>query len=194
MGERANPGSKQRRDPAWLSARTMLAVIAAALLAGSPCVRAQSLTEYQVKAAFLYNFAKFIEWPGDIFATPESPVQICVLGENPFGGDLDHIVQGKSVSGHPVKVRALPRNGQDVRSCQIVFATAPALARLKPALTPSGSRGILIVSENTAGEDTMINFVLENDRVRFEVNNKAAAAAGLKISSKLLALAIRVIE
>jgi len=168
-------------------------IVAVVLLALITDTQAQSHTEYQVKAAFLYNFARFVEWPAEAFATRDAPVQICVLGENPFGSDLDQIVQGKSVSGRRVTVRNL-RNGQKVRGCHIVFAGPLALARSKPALTGNDARGILIVGESSSPEGTMINFILENDRVRFEVNNRAATAAGLKISSKLLSLAIRITE
>jgi YfiR/HmsC-like len=191
MSGRPNPESKRKRTRQ--RGACALLVLAAALFAIVADAPAQSHTEYQVKAAFLYNFARFVEWPAEAFATPDAPVQICVMGKNPFGSDLAQIVQGKSVSGHPVTVRSL-RRSQEVRGCHIVFATLSTPARSKTAFIANAPRGILIVGEDPSVEGTMINFVLENDRVRFEVNNRAAAAAGLKISSKLLSLAIRITE
>jgi hypothetical protein len=151
--------------------------------------------EYQVKAAFLYNFAKFVEWPADAFARPDSPLQICVLGENPFGADLEAIINGKEVGGHPVRSVEANRP-REMRTCHILFVSSSDLMRLKEALSAVTGHWTLVVSEGTGftQHGSMLNFVLEEDRVRFEVNDKAATSAGLKISSKLLSVAKSIIE
>jgi hypothetical protein len=177
----------RRLKVAWLSLLlwAMCAWPAAGQEAGAP-------SEYQVKAAFLYNFAKFVEWPAQTFPADDSPVVIGILGKNPFGEDLERTVRDKSINGRPLAVRSLASLDDPVlKHCQIIFIhpaekgrLGEILARLKgtPALTVSETEGFT----QSGG---MINFVMEGRKVRFEINDAAAARAGLKISSKLLSLA-----
>ena len=149
-------------------------------------------SEYQVKAAFLFNFGKFVEWPTNAFANAEAPLVIGVFGGNPFDGDLERIVAGQKVAGHPVAVRqikALP----DVKGCQILFIPASAENQARDVLNAAGGAGVLTVGESDGfcDEGGMINFVMMDRQVRFDINNDAVKAAGLKISSKLLTLARR---
>jgi len=203
---RRNGGNKALGEPrAWGSfpvresrpidrgARTLLALLAGLLLAGLssiPGAQAQAPSERQVKAAFLYNFAKFVEWPPDRFADPQDPLVLCVTGEDPFGTVLDGIVLGKTANGHPLALRRLRRE-QEARGCQILFVSASERKRLRPLLESLKGTSILTVGESDgfAQQGVMINFILEENRVHFEINVDAAERAGLKISSRLLSLA-----
>jgi hypothetical protein len=158
--------------------------------------RAQSPTagEYQVKAAFLYNFAKFVEWPPSSFSDASAPLRICVFGQDPFGQALLDITHEKIVGGHILQVDQVV----DValaRTCHILFIASSEKVQLKRILESLQGTDVLTVGDTKGFAELggIINFVLENDRVRFEVNRKAADRAGLKISSKLLGVAKLVI-
>jgi len=154
------------------------------------CVQAEPATEYQVKAAFLYNFAKFVEWPPASFAGPAGPLEICVLGQDPFGEELRSITQDKLVNGHRLEVRHVD-DAQQARSCHILFVASSEKGQLKLILESLHGSSVLTVGDSKGFTEHggMINFVLEDDRVKFDVNRKAAEEAGLKISSKLLSVA-----
>jgi hypothetical protein len=144
--------------------------------------------EYQVKAAFLLNFTKFIDWPPAAFATPDSPIAICILGNDPFGRILDEIVQGEAVNARKVIVQRMSQlPGPQV--CQVVF-TGSAEKDLPKTLGSLG-RGVLTVGEGTKflRDGGMIAFVIENRRVRFDVNQTAAGNAELSLSSRMLSVA-----
>ena len=154
--------------------------------------RAQSPTagEYQVKAAFLFNFAKFVEWPASSFSDASAPLRICVLGRDPFGEELRNITKEKTVNGRKLEVSQV-FDLQGARTCQILFIASSETARLKQIFASLRGTDALTVGD-TKGfveQGGMINFVLENSRVQFEVNRKAAEQGGLKISSKLLSVA-----
>jgi hypothetical protein len=140
--------------------------------------------EYQVKAAFLLNFIKFVEWPESAFEDAASPMSICVLGEDPFGSGLDRIVKAEVVNGRSVTVRRLKR-APAPKSCQVLFLASPN-RELETLAAP-----VLTVGEGERflREGGIIRFVIENRRVRFDVNQTAAEKAGLKISSKLMTVA-----
>jgi hypothetical protein len=166
--------------------------IAACFLALAMTAAAQSARapEYQVKAAFLYNFAKFVEWPAPTLPGPSTPFRICVLGRDPFGDSLTNIVQGKSISSHPIVTLAV-QSPAEARSCHVLFLSQSDPETLKQGLDRLRDLPVLTVGESTdflllGG---MINFVLEEDRVRFEINLGAAEHHHLKLSSKLLAVA-----
>ena len=155
-------------------------------------VRAQApaFNEYQVKAAFLFNFAKFVEWPPDAFSSPDQPIGICVLGQNPFGTVLEETVRGKVV-GHRTFVVLQILDGQHVTGCHIVFICASAGKRSVSLLEELRNMGVLTVSE-TDGVQAMggvIGLNLKDGRVRIEIDLAAAERAKLRISSKLLSLA-----
>lgn len=175
--------------------RVLWALGAAVLFLGG--VRAQSPTvgEYQVKAAFLYNFAKFVEWPPGSFADASSPLRICVLGQDPFGQELRRVTNEKIVNGHELQVTQLV-DVQLARTCHILFIAASERAQLKRIFEGLRGADALTVGDSKGFAELggIINFVMENNRVRFEVNHKAAEQAGLKISSKLLSVAKVVIE
>jgi hypothetical protein len=157
----------------------------------SPVVDAQGMAnEYQVKAAFLYNFAKFVQWPDGTFANSTSALTVCVLGKDPFGKALDDAILGKRIAEHPA-ILARGRRIQDLPECQIIFVSASDSPQLPEILRALHGRKALVVgeTENFAGAGGAIEFVLEANRVRFAINTDAADRAGLKVSSKLLALA-----
>jgi hypothetical protein len=149
-------------------------------------------SEYQVKAAFLYNFAKFVEWPTQAFPADDTPITIGILGKNPFGADLERTVRDKSVNGRPLAVRSLASpDDSALKHCQIIFIYPMEKSRLGEILAKLKGTPALTVSETEGFTQAggMINFIMEGRKVRFEINDAAATQAGLKISSKLLSLA-----
>ncbi len=149
---------------------------------------ADNSLEYQVKAAFLLNFTKFVEWPESAFADPGSPVAICILGDDPFGAALDQVAAGETANGRKVTIQRIKRVPPP-KSCQVLFVSKAEkdFAKTVPAL---GS-GVLTVgeAEGFIRAGGMIAFVIENRRVRFDINQGAAEMAELKLSAKLLAVA-----
>jgi hypothetical protein len=144
--------------------------------------------EYQVKAVFLLNFTKFIGWPPTAFEEPDSPIEICVLGEDPFGNSLDQAVAGEVVGGRRVAVQKI-KSAPQPKSCQLLFfgKSEKDAGKLLPGLGP----GVLTVGEGESfvREGGMIAFIIENRRVRFAIKRAAAENAGLVLSSKLLSVA-----
>jgi hypothetical protein len=169
------------------------AIVTPALLFSIGTAQSRSTTqyqEYQVKGAFLYNFAKFVEWPASAFPSAESSLQICLLGRDPFGRDLEKLIEGKKVNGHSLQVVRL-QNPQQAVSCHIVFVASSEKKQIQQILQSLAGASVLTVGE-TAGFVQLggiINFVLDEDRVRFEVNLKSAQQAHLKLSARLLSVA-----
>jgi hypothetical protein len=147
-------------------------------------------TGYEVKTAFLFNFAKFIDWPASSFANPQSPFAICLLGQDPFGNVLDDGLQGKRIADRPLVVRRL-NNVIEARRCQMVFVSASEHAHLAEIFASLQGANVLLVGETTdfAVFGGTIEFTLEDNHMRFTINIDAANRSGLTISSKLLALA-----
>ena len=164
-----------------------LALVATVLLAGAG--QAQ-VAESQVKAAFLYNFAKFVEWPANAFKTAKDPITICVLGKNPVENALDEVVAGKAVEGRTFLVRQIAEINPSC-NCQILFVSSSERKRFRSSAPCIKGLGILTVGEaqDFAAEGGVINFKLEEGRIRLEINLDAAEQAQLRISSKLLSLA-----
>ena len=159
-------------------------------LAGWPLTTsALSADEYAIKAAYLYNFAKFVEWPPTAFATPDDSLLICVIGDNPFGDALTNL-RGKLVGHHPVTVQELS-SPADAPGCHIVFIARSQQLRLKSLLTTLGSRPILTVSdiENFTQVGGIIGLTEVEQRIQFVINTAAVRRAGLTVSSQLLKLA-----
>ena len=174
----------------------LLLIVAGALAATLPQAQPQSepLSEYQIKAAFLYNFAKFVEWPGDAFSDSQAPIVLGIVGEDPFGKALDGVILGKTVNGRSLVVRRL-RRGEDLRSCHILFISLSEKRHLARILESLKGSSVLTVGEADGFVQSggVIQLLLEEGRVRFEINPDAAARARLKISAKLMALARRVV-
>jgi YfiR/HmsC-like len=147
-------------------------------------------TDYEVKTAFLFNFAKFIDWPPNSFASPQSTFTICVLGQNPFGNILDDALQGKMIGDRPLVVRRL-RDKTEARQCQMVFISSSESAHLAEIIGSLNGANVLLVSDinGFATSGGTIEFTLDDNHVGFRINTDAVGRSGLKFSSKLLALA-----
>lgn len=172
-----------------------------AILAASLCVicpkmsNAQSrVDEYQLKAAFLFHFAQFVEWPPDALKNPDGSFLFCVVGEGPFHGDLERIVEGKLLADKLVHVQHI-KQLQDSQGCYVVFIGANESKQI--ALSTSNLRKLPVLtvgeSDDFLRQGGIIRFCLEDRKVRFEINQQAAGDAHLKISSRLLLLAKTVV-
>jgi hypothetical protein len=185
-----------RKNLISLARRLLLAlglwVILLSSVYGQP---SPSATEYQIKAAFLFNFVKFVEWPSDSFPSEAAPLQICVLGQNPLGQELENLTRGKTVSGRALEINHVS-SLQRAKTCQLLFVSSSERRRTQEILAAMEEASVLTVGdeEGFARAGGVINFVFENDRVRFEINVDAATRARLKISAKLLALAKLVVR
>jgi hypothetical protein len=146
----------------------------------------RATSEYDLKAAFLFNFTHFVQWPADLLPA-NKPLTIGILGEDPFGGSLDEMVSNETVEGHKLLVRRLASPDR-ADSCHIVFISSKEATRLERAKIPFKRRGVLTVGENKdfAQRSGIIGFVVAERRLQLVVNLAAAHAAGLTISSKLL--------
>jgi hypothetical protein len=167
-------------------------VVVLVSLVGAPLTSGQlsQPSEYQLKAAFLFNFAKFIDWPQTSFASAEAPFAICVFGKDPFGSVLDDVLLNKTIAARPVVVKRL-RDKAEARHCQMVFICSGEYEYLQGILESLRGVSALIVGESDgfAASGGIIEFTLEQGHVRFTINTDAAEQAGLRFSSKLLALA-----
>ena len=148
-----------------------------------------SLSEYKLKALFLYNFGKFVEWPPQAFSSASAPIIIGIYGHNPFDDNLENVVRGQIINGHPLEVRRIILLS-DLKTCHLLFISASEKNDLYAILKAARGSSVLTVGETPefipAGG--MINFFIEDDKIRFEINPEAARQAGLTISSKLLSL------
>jgi hypothetical protein len=171
----------------WLTAVTLVWG-----LLGIPGAHAQSPkpTDYDVKAVYLYNFGRFVEWPGKVEATPGSSFTVCVLGQDPFGPSLDTILAGETIGGKAVVAKRIS-SAQESGNCQILFLSFTEASRLNKIITDLGKKAVLTVSDmpQFVKSGGMIQFVSEGHRIRFEVNLAATQRAGLTLSSELLKVA-----
>ena len=158
------------------------------LLAGGSA-QTQRPSEYDVEAAYLLNFLKFVQWPASL-AGPSDSVPICVLGHDPFGAALDRIVSGEQIDGKNVVVRRLSK-AADVDGCRVLFIDSSQSAQLPMTMASLNDTPVLTVSEipDFVSRGGIIQFVLKQDRVRFEVNLFNAQRIGLTLSSQLLNVA-----
>jgi YfiR/HmsC-like len=151
--------------------------------------------EDQVKAAYLYNFAKFVDWPAASFAAAESPLVICSLGDDRLADVLQQTVRGKQVKGRPIEARQVLAAGP-FSSCHILLIAFREKDRILAILHSVQGATVLTVGESAEFTRLggMINLVRNDSNIELEINPKAADAAGLKISSRLLAVARVVAE
>lgn len=178
------PGRLRRAARAACLAALPGCLAAVAALAQSPLVSA-------IEATYLVKFGAFVEWPAGVFASATSPFHLCVTGDHPFGGVLDQAAAGGTVDQHPVAVRrlaAVTRNSD----CQILFIGAGGAVPIADILAAVRGEPVLTVTALPAdGPDKgIVNFVIQNNHVRFEIDPRRAAEDGLRISSQLLALAV----
>jgi hypothetical protein len=182
----------QARETRSRMVRGSVLLVLALALSLIPGARGQSRTasEYELKAAFLFNFAKFVEWPAGAFSGSEDPIRICLLGGDPFAGTLEQVVHDKMIGGRKLQVTPLQAAGQ-AKGCHVLFVSAqdgkPDRALLHGGYGPS----MVTVGETSgfAGAGGVIDFVQQENRLVFEINAEAADRAGVKLSAKLLSLA-----
>jgi len=150
--------------------------------------------EYTLKAAFLFHFAQFVEWPEETFKEVNNPLTYCTIGDDPFQGSLDTTLSGKTIGARSFRVQHF-KQPQELQGCQVLFIGAGEKKLLPEILAKAKPSSILTVgeSEHFAEDGGMIGFVLDENKIRFEINLEAAQKAKLKISSRLLALAKSVI-
>lgn len=175
--------------------RRFLALLAVcAALGGAHRAPAQSAEEHEVKAAFLYNFVKFVEWPGEVFPASDSPLILCVLGEAGFRHTLSAMVEGRQIRNHQITVQEVTHVG-DAADCHVLFLSRSEDRHLPEILETVCGTHVLTVGEASGfvARGGMIGFLIEGSKVRFEINNDAAEQCGLQISSQLLKLARSVI-
>jgi hypothetical protein len=169
--------------------RSALAVLAFTLMSGGAVTGSgtDGGNEYEVKAAFLYKFASFVEWLPE---AANKTLCIAVIGDDRFGGALDEVVKGKSVNGRGFSIQRF-KSGREAAGCQIVFISGSEKKRVRAILDQLEVPGILTVSEipGFCEAGGMVNFEILEDKVRFEINPDAAERGGLKVSSKLLSVA-----
>jgi hypothetical protein len=151
---------------------------------------AEAAPEYQVKAVFLFNFTRFVEWPPQAFATPGEPFVIGILGDDPFGARIDDVTRNERIGEHPLLVRRY-RHAEEIGDCQMLFIGRDESAGFGKVVARFNHRAVLIVSEieGSAEQGAMIQFATESSHVRLRINADAARGAGLVVSSKLLHLA-----
>ena len=182
---------KKRRHRTWAAALVTLALLAT--LPGRADQPAPSL-EYPAKAACLYWFANYVAWPAEVFAGPDAPLVVGVLGADPFGPALEANLQGKTAQHRPIQLRRFARVA-DVKTCHILFISASEQAALPEILAALRGRSILTVSEapKFLEQGGMINFVWDRPNVGFEINLMASKPARLELDARMVNLARLVI-
>jgi hypothetical protein len=149
-------------------------------------------SEAQLKAAFIFNFAKFTEWPSNSFAEPASPIVIGVLGRSAISAALTDTVRGKTINSRPLVVQEFS-SAAEATNCHVLFIASSHQDPLPKTLAALGSSSVLTIGETDAFADAggTIGFFTAENKIRFQINNQAARKAGLTISAKLLSLASR---
>jgi hypothetical protein len=169
----------------------LAAVLTLALLAPTFAARAQDSLEKAVKAAYLYKFAPFVSWPATTFTSPADPFDICIVGNDPFGALLDRATANQHVDGRAILIHRMPKADRK-SSCQIMYIGGPP-ATVKEALQAVAGTPVLTVTDGPEAPG-IVDFVMDQGRVRFRLNDQTAADNGLTISSKLLSLAVSVTQ
>ena len=168
-----------------------LCLVALVLLQGSQHVLAQAPSrEYQLKAVFLFNFTQFVNWPDNAFENTQSPLVIGVIGENPFGSYLAQTVSGEKINGHPLAVQNY-KNEEEIKSCHILFVNVAETKKQEQVLEEVQGKNILTVSDQPdfLKEGGMIRFVMNNNKIKLQINMEACKESKMVLSSKLLRLA-----
>jgi len=198
MGSLVKTGYHRIYSAASLAARNRVSQAArlcvALVLINASCTfcrnaQAQTLNEYEAKAAFLFNFLRFVEWPAQAFADDNSPLIIGIVGDDKSSERIERLVSGKAANGRQVVVKRFASFKQ-LTYCHLVFVRAAERERL-PQILAALRSGSLIVgeTESFARWGGAINFSIEDGKIRLEINQKSAERAGLKISAKLLSIA-----
>ncbi len=172
--------------------RILLCTMFLLLLAGAIPLRPQATpsVEYQLKAAFLFNFVKFVDWPTDAFPNEKTPINICVFRHDPFGGALGEVIQEKAINNRGLLAPRID-DLAELKTCQLVFVSDSEGKQLPEILRSLKGASVLVVgeSEDFAERGGAVQFFIENNKLRFAINVDAIHRAHLQASSKLLALA-----
>jgi hypothetical protein len=184
---------------AFLSRRAVLwtcvaAFFAASLVSAPAGAQRAQMAEQALKAAFLYNFTKFIDWPESAFPGRSTPFKVCVLADDAFRREVEGILRNEQVRGRPIQVR-LPETSDDLKTCHLVYFGADEAERFVKRLPALRKAPVLTVGEGPRflEHGGLIAFLLVSDRVRFDISKRGAEAAGLSVSSKLLRVARNVV-
>jgi uncharacterized protein DUF4154 len=175
--------------PLWGTRGRITRAMAIVLLtAASIVVHAAALTqEYQLKAVFLYNFLQFVDWPPNAFSGPNSPLYVCVLGQDPFGRTLENVMGDERLDGRPIVIER-QSDAADATHCHLVFIAQDSATRRHRTLTSLESKPVLTVGDapDFAQQGGIIGLDIQNNRIKLLVNLQAANEAQLRVSSKLL--------
>lgn len=172
--------------------RTLITACAGIVVALAAGVPAHAASEYALKAAYLYKFAAFVEWPRSSFPAPSSPLNLCIVGFDPFGDYLDRAIAGQRIGERPIVARRLERAHPDA-DCHIAYVAGSRAESVAEGLAALRGSPILTVTDQSMGSPRgAIHFVVKDQRVRFHINDEAAEQNQLSISSKLLRLALSV--
>jgi hypothetical protein len=163
--------------------RAAVLVVSALMAAGAAAL---ATSEYQLKAVFLFNFAQFVEWPPEAFDESTSSLNVCIAGNDPFGSELEAVMQDESVGGRPLVVERLA-DVEAAQSCHLVYVNQPE-PQLRETLQKLRGKPVLTVGETQAFMESggMIRFNMDGKKIRLTINPKAADDAQLRLSSKLL--------
>lgn len=193
------PPSAPRQTPGWrasslrvIAALCVLCAMTGVAQASEPPSVAQPEARhptYAVKAAYLYKLTAFVGWPAFAFDKPSSPFRLCVAGRDPFGGMVDHAVRGARVDEHPIVVVRMPAVAKSPPCHMLFLAAAHAQTPREMLAMIAGQPLLTVADEGLDAPGAMVQFVTVDSRIRFAIRADAAQAAGLTVSSKLLALA-----
>jgi hypothetical protein len=170
----------------------LLVAAFAALLPGQACAQGQAL-EYAVKATYLYKFGPFVDWPANAFSSATSPVGLCIVGDDPFGAVADRAVAGQAIDGRSIVLRRLRSLDPNI-PCHIMYVSGSAQQTVGSVLETVKGRPTLTITDGARDPATkgIIHFVIHDNKVRFEIDDQAAAESRILISSKVLSLAVSV--
>ena len=146
--------------------------------------------EYQIKAALIFKFAQYTEWPAKAFANDSDPIIVATVGPDPFGGSLEAVIAGKSIGNHPVVVQHFP-DADHLGRCHVLFVARSELDQM-PAILQHLSQSPVLTAADSNGfceSGGILQFFLEDQKIHFEINTDALDRSGIKISSRLLKLA-----
>lgn len=175
---------------ALLKPARIFCLLAALAGASGEAARAAAFQEYQVKAVFLLNFARFVDWPPGERGAPDQPIDICIAGKNPFGAFLEDAVRDEQVDGHPFAIRELA-DGASPNGCHILFISASMAKDADALMRAAARKPVLTVSDmpQFVEHGGMIGFETRENHVRLTINAELARVHGLMISTKLLRIA-----
>lgn len=178
----------------WLQAAVLLCGLGPSAVLPPAHAQAAGIGELQIKAAFLYKFLGFVEWPANTFMRPDAPVVIGVLGAQALGDELAQAIAGREINGRPVIVRQLSAD-EPVTGLHVLFVGRAESSRAPAVLGRARGQPLLVVSEadDVFALGSTINFLVVDDKVRFDVALGPAERAGIKISARLLGVARRVL-